>query len=208
MINSHLRFYAVIALLITANGCIHAIPPSVLKGVEREITFEILRQDPEAYRGKVVILGGNIIETRVLKDGTEIEVLQRPLNYDDQPSETGASAGRFIILHKEFLDPVIFKAGRPITVIGEVAGKQTRPLGERDYMYPVISARQVYLWRRVEPYYYRYSYPPPYYWEPYWCWDPYWGYYRCGYPSWYYYPFPAPEEQIPPSPPREREFKR
>lgn len=210
MVKSYLRFFAAIAFLVTANSCVYTIPPSVLKDVERGITFEVLKQDPEAYIGKAVILGGNIIETKVLKEGTEIEVLHRPLSYDDQPSETGASAGRFIIIQKEFMDPIIFKPGRPITVVGEVSGKQIRPLGERDYMYPVITARQVYLWRRAEPSYYRYPYPSPYYWDPYWCWDPYWGYYRCGYPYWYNYPVPVPvpEEQAPPSPSREREFKK
>ncbi len=51
---------------------------------------------------------------------------------------------------------------------GEIVGEEFRKLGEMDYRYPLLSGKQIYLWR--ESYY-----PGPYYYRPYY-YDPWWGY--------------------------------
>ena len=105
---------------------------------------------------------------------------QRPLGWREEPQETTASEGRFLILADKYLDPYLFRRGKKITVAGEILGEKIKPLGEMDYRYPILSSKQIYLWPE---YYYR-PYPYIYY-------DPWWGYpYGWGGIGFGYYYFP------------------
>ncbi len=68
-------------VLFLAWGCVAMIPYEVIKDVDRKISFEDIKKDPDVFTGKKVVLGGEIIETQALKDGTQIEILQKPLDY-------------------------------------------------------------------------------------------------------------------------------
>ncbi|MBI5026797.1 MAG: Slp/YeaY family lipoprotein [Nitrospirae bacterium] len=173
----------IIVVLLLFSGCAHVVSDEALKMVDTEISFKELLRDPEAYRGRVVLLGGVIIQTKNTKEGTIIVVLQKALDRWGRPIEEDVSAGRFLILYPGYLDPFIYSDGKEITVVGEVSGKKTMPLGEIEYVYPVISPKEMYLRKP----FYRELYPYP----PYW-YDPYWYPYRYG-PYWYsppYRPYP------------------
>ena len=137
-------------LLTVLSACAPVISPEVLKTVDALITFEQVLKDPDAYKGKTVLLGGTILKTINLPDDTLIEVMEQPLDRRNRPVNPGASKGRFIILFKEFKDPVIYSTGRLITVAGEVTGSQLMPLGETNYNYPMISPKEYYLWKPYE----------------------------------------------------------
>ena len=137
-------------LLTVLSACAPVISPEVLKTVDAVITFEQVLKNPDAYKGKTVLLGGTILKTINLPDETLIEVMEQPLDRRNRPVNPGASKGRFIILFKEFKDPVIYSTGRLITVAGEVTGSQLRPLGETNYNYPMISPKEYYLWKPYE----------------------------------------------------------
>lgn len=125
---------------------------------DRSLTFEEALKNPEAYKGKIVIWGGEIIETLNQKDNTTlIEVLQKPLNWVKEPKETKESGGRFLALVEKFLDPHIYRKDREVTIAGEVLGVKKRLLGELEYPYPLILGKQIYVWRP-----YQYHYQPPY----------------------------------------------
>jgi outer membrane lipoprotein len=135
----------IVAVLLLA-GCAHVISKGVLQEVDSSISFMQLLKDPEAYKGKTVLLGGDIIETQNLSNKTLVVVLQRPLGSWGEPGAGDVSEGRFIITTAGFLDPAIYSSGRKITVAGRVVGKEVRPLGEITYAYPVIEKRELYLW--------------------------------------------------------------
>jgi len=138
------------------------------------LSFAEVFKNPEAYKGKIVIWGGEIIQTTNQKDGTSlIEVFQRPLDRVEEPESTEASGGRFLALVQRFLDPHLYRKGREITVAGEIIGEKTQLLGQMEYRYPLLLSKQIYLWRGYHYYYY----PFPYY--------PYYRYY----PRWYYGPW-------------------
>jgi outer membrane lipoprotein len=128
------------------------ISKGALKKVDQGLGFEQLLKDPEAYRGKTVLLGGNIIETKNLPDRTLIVVLQRPLGFRKKPTQEDVSKGRFIVYVPGFLDPAIYRPNRRITILGSVMGREVRPLGETEYSYPVIEKRELYLWPAKESY--------------------------------------------------------
>lgn len=127
-------------------GCAAVISQESLKTVDQDIRFEQLLENPDAYRGKVVLLGGEIINTENVPNKTVIVVLQRSLGYNKKPDSEGESKGRFIVSTPGFLDPAIYRPRRKITVVGSVMGKQVRPLGELEYAYPVIEKKELYIW--------------------------------------------------------------
>lgn len=137
-------------LLLTACGPV--VPQAMRKEVDGSLSFEELFRDPEAHKGKVVLLGGEIIETKNLREETQIEVLQRPLAYDDSPRITDESKGRFLILHSGFLDGAVYQKGRRITVVATVRGRKVLPLGEREYAYPLVVDQFLHLWPRRSGY--------------------------------------------------------
>jgi outer membrane lipoprotein len=162
-------------LLALFSGCA-PISKDLRAQADRTLNFQQVFKNPEAYKGKIVIWGGEIIETINQKDGTTLlVVLQRPLDWMEEP-KFQRSEGRFIILTEGYVDPYVFKRGRRITVAGEILGRKVMRLGELEYPYPLLQSKQLYLWGE----YYYSPYPYPYY--P-------WGYYgyhgpRWGYPYW------------------------
>ncbi len=164
-------------LLILFPGC-GPISKELRAQTDRMLNFQQVFQNPEAYKGKIVIWGGEIIETINQKDGTTlIVVLQRPLDWTQEP-KIQRSEGRFIILVDGYVDPYVFRRGRRITVAGEILGRKVMHLGELEYPYPLLRSKQIYLWGE-----YYYSSSP--YTYPYYRWG-YYGYYgpRWGYPYW------------------------
>ncbi len=153
-------------------GCAHVISKEVRSQVDESISFKQVFQSPDAYKGKVVLWGGVIINTTHQKDGTLIEVLQKTLDTEGKPEDADRSEGRFLLFDKRFLDDALFSKGRRVTVAGEVIGKRVMPVGETEYAYPFISNKEIHLWpdRAKE----MYAYPPPYWYYPGW-YDPWWG---------------------------------
>ena len=140
------------------------------------ITFLQVKSSPDSYRGQSVIFGGEVLSARRLKDGTRIEILQLPLDRSGRPvTDRTQSQGRFIAMHREFLDPATVPPGTRAMVTGEVTGSMTLPLDETEYTYPVIEARHIEVVPPSEtaaalrgPY----PYPGYGYWGPYG--SPYW----------------------------------
>jgi len=142
-------------LVFLLSGCAHVISKDLRTVSDPALSFSQVRQDPDAFKGKMAVWGGEIIETANLKDGaTQIEVFQRPLGWRGEPRGTVPSEGRFLMLSGRYLDPYLYRAGRKITVGGEILGGKIKPLGEMDYVYPLLSARQIHLW--PEDHYYPY----------------------------------------------------
>ncbi len=145
-------------------GC-YPISKQLRAQADKTLTFEQVLKNPEDYKNKIVIWGGEVVETINQNDGTTlIVVLQRALDWTQEPVFR-RSEGRFIILVEGYVDPYVFRRGRRITVAGEILGKKVMPLGELQYPYPLLLSKQIYLWG---DYYYA---PYPYYW-----------YYPYGYP--------------------------
>jgi outer membrane lipoprotein len=166
------------------------VPQELRREVDRAVTFSELKENPDLYVGRMVLLGGEIIETRNLQEETELEILQKPLGSGDVPVETDESEGRYLIHHLGYLDPAIYRSGRFMTVVGEVMGGKSLRIGETDYQYPVLAAKFLYLWpkgrRYVGPYYYY-----PYYYPPYYPYGVFWFHYPYfAWPYWYHdYPY-------------------
>jgi outer membrane lipoprotein len=149
-------FLFILSPFILFSGCA-PISRELRAQADRMLTFQQVFQNPEAYESKIVIWGGEIIETINQKDGTTlIVVLQRPLDWMEEP-KFNRSEGRFVILVEGYIDPYVFRRGRRITVAGEILGRKVMRLGELEYPSPLLRSKQIYLWG--DYYYYPYPYP-------------------------------------------------
>ncbi|MGQ9920615.1 MAG: Slp family lipoprotein [Desulfobacca sp.] len=167
----------VILLLCTISACAPAISRSLRQQAEPQLSFAALSSDPDVHQGKIVILGGVIAQTTPKPGRTEVEVVQKPLDYFQEPQTTDTSLGRFLVVADRFLDPLVFRKDRKITVAGPVQGSEVRPLGDMAYRYPVVTGQEVKLWPipRPDPFPYRWGFGVPvyYYWGP-WGPGPFW----------------------------------
>jgi outer membrane lipoprotein len=134
-------------------GCQAAINQEMRAQADETVTLDQVSTDPEQYRGKIVLWGGEILEVRNTPEGAVLEILERPLDSGDRPSRREAPRGRFLITHKGFLDPAVYGRGLEITVVGEIVGKRSQTLDEIEYTYPVVQDRELVLWgpRRLGP---------------------------------------------------------
>ena len=169
-----------VALLVTLTGC--ASTQEAGDGSDAQApTFLQVKAAPNSFEGQSVVFGGKVLTARRQKDGTRIEILQLPLDRSTRPRyDLTQSQGRFIAIHRKFLDPATIPIGTRITVTGEVSGSITLPLDETDYTYPVIDIKRVQVWAGLEdvaPRIHPYMGPGPYwgpYWSPFWQPWPYW----------------------------------
>lgn len=150
-------------------------------GGQPQITFAQVKGAPDSFKGQSLTWGGQVLAARRLKEGTRIEILHLPLGHSGNPiPELTQSQGRFVAMHRDFLDPATIPPGTPVTVTGTVSGSVTLPLDETDYTYPVLEASQLRVWGRAEevaPRIRPQIGPGPYwgpYWSPYWRPWPYW----------------------------------
>ena len=144
--------------------------------------FSQIKAAPDSFRGQSLVLGGQVLTARRMKDGTRIEVLQLPLNDSQQPTlDLMKSQGRFVAVQREFLDPATIPQGTFLTVTGEVTGSITLPLDETNYTYPVIEIKNFRTWipsqdstlSRNRPYPYYSPFMSPF-WGPYGRFPYYW----------------------------------
>ena len=139
--------------------------------------LEAVRANIERYIGAEVRWGGVVASVENRTDETWIEIVRYPLREDARPRSGGLSDGRFIASFRRFLDPVVYQVGRPLTVVGTIRDKVERPIGDYDYLFPIVAVEGSYLWQSDR----EYEYPGPYYPPPWWYYDP-----------WFYHPRPYP----------------
>jgi len=132
--------------VVLSAACAPVISQEKLKTADGQLGFDQILRNPDAYRGKTVLLGGSIIKTTPYPGKMQMVVLQHPLGYRNKPAHESTSMGRFILSAPGFWDPAIYRAGRLVTIVGTVTGKETRSLGEIEYAYPLIANKELYLW--------------------------------------------------------------
>lgn len=151
-------------------GCAHPISRELRDGLDPDIKFETLIEDPNLFLGKRVLFGGVIVVTRNLKDGTEIEIVHKNLDSAGYPETGDYSGGRFLFFSKGFLEPEIYFPGRKLVGVGKLTGEKLGKVGDYPYRFPVIEAEELHLLDDVK---YNPNYSP-FYWDPWYYRSPYW----------------------------------
>ena len=169
------RLLIIAAASMALFSCAPVLQRGLMEQGIREASLSHLREAPDAYKGKLFILGGVIVETRFIANGSQIEALFVPVNTYGYLRDAEHAGGRFLAFYpktKGLLDPLIYKKGREITLAGEFIELRPGKIDELEYTYPVFEIRQIYLWEERRDYYYMpyYRYPYPYLYP--WCHDP------------------------------------
>jgi len=175
-------------LAILCAGCStsykNTLPPALAEHIEHSLTFPHIKESPDRFKGKLIILGGHVLVAKRLKDATQLTILQLPLIDEQEPTtELTQSQGRFIAEQQEFLDPATVPPGTRITLVGELSGSVTQGLDETVYTYPTLIIKHFKVWPAYHSDYQRYGYYDPYPYYPYW--RPYGRFYPYS-PYWYW----------------------
>lgn len=187
---------AVLALL--AAGCSQVLSRAALEKVDRSIDYAQVKANPDAYRGRTLLLAGLILDNRTGREGTTLELLHYFADHWGQPTSPDEAGGRFLVRSDHFLDPELYHRGLFVTLTATAAGEETRALQGRDYRYPLFTLGEAHLWLPPEPWqdwpgipYYDPFAPWPYWYGPGWnrpWYGPGWGYpYPYGGSLWYRY---------------------
>ncbi|MEJ2200095.1 MAG: Slp family lipoprotein [Desulfuromonadaceae bacterium] len=177
---SRLLLLAGLMVALLFSGCAPVISNEAKLAVDPLLDFSQDKQNPNAYLGKTLLLGGLLVDVRVHREGTELEIIQYTLGRWDRPLDPDPAGGRFLARTERFLDPELFLPGLQVTLTGQVVGEEVRPLRGTDFPYPVFTIGEIHLWQSstrsnpYPPYYYPTSPWPPYY-DPFWPgYNPYW----------------------------------
>jgi outer membrane lipoprotein len=175
-------------------SCAPVLSREYIREGSKEASFQLLRENPNEYKGRLFILGGVIVHSKFTAAGSQIEAMHVPVDSSGYFEETGSSEGRFLAVSPRdgtMLDPAVYRRGRMVTLAGEFFELRKGRIDEMEYVYPVFRIKQIYLWPRERLYY-----PAPYY---------YYGYYGPGsilspiitgihgeFPYYHYRYYPAP----------------
>jgi outer membrane lipoprotein len=176
-----MKYRIFLLVVLTLTGCASQ-PPEVINGgpISTLNVAEVRAAPAETYSGSLVRWGGIIASVENLSDRTLVEVVSHRLASNGRPETKGQSDGRFIASFTGFAEPLTYKAGTLLTVVGHIGEPIVRPIGDYDYSFPVVDVTGAYLW--AEEVDVR-TLPPPW-----WYYDP-WPYYP------YYYPYRWPHHR-------------
>ncbi len=148
------RQYLILGLLAVAAGCATSvIPESLEPQVDKAVTFSQVLESPDSYHGRVVVWAGEVLKAKAMRGGTQLEVLQLPLDDEQGPvTDRMESKGRFLALQHEFLDPATMTDGTRVTIVGEITGASVEKIDEADYRFPTLDVKHLHRWdfRRVD----------------------------------------------------------
>jgi outer membrane lipoprotein len=139
-------------LLLSACATQEVIPKELEPQVDRNVTFLQVQQAPYSYKDRVIVLGGEVLSVKRERDHSRVEVLQLPVDSSLEPvQERTKSLGRFLAVQRQMLDPATLPVGTRVTIVGQVVGGTTLPIGETAYNYPLLEVKHIKTWEPSSP---------------------------------------------------------
>jgi outer membrane lipoprotein len=142
-----------ILLVVLVSGC--ASVPAVLETAKEQplVSYEDVVMN-KAPLESMARWGGVVAQVENNAQGSVIEMVHYPLKSDGRPNLRKASIGRFKVLIDGFIDPLVFKAERVVSVLGTVGEPIEGMVSEQVYIYPSINATGYYLWEDIQDFEY------------------------------------------------------
>ncbi|MEW6117068.1 MAG: Slp family lipoprotein [Nitrospirota bacterium] len=183
-----------VLLIFSLFSCAPVLRKDLMEQGSINPPLKSMQENPATYKGRLYILGGIIVKTKLVPEGSLVEAVYVPVDSRGDLKSYKYAEGRFLALFPKsagILEPEIYKKERKITVAGVFEGTRTGKIDEVDYVYPFFTIKQIHLWEEERPYYpyYPYGYYPlgypygPY--SPFWYDDPFWRH-RAPYPYWWW----------------------
>ncbi|MCW8327537.1 Slp family lipoprotein [Photobacterium sp. SDRW27] len=134
-------------IMVFMVGCA-SVPESLYTQSETPITdYMLIADDPEQVQGQEVRIGGIIAAIDNEKQRTRIEIVSLPLTSDGRPKLDAKPQGRFVGYVPGFIEPLEYRPGRLLTVVGRIDGSEQGTVGEFDYLFPVVKVSGSQLWQ-------------------------------------------------------------
>ena len=133
-----------VPLLLLLTGCSYYLSGPSRASADRSVTFFQLRQDTDAYRGRLVLLGGTVTALHEDRQGTRLEIEQHNLDKRNLPDESIPSGGHFLAITADRLDAEQFAPGTLVTLAATVTGVESGPLADGARNYPVVSIKEIH----------------------------------------------------------------
>ena len=138
----------VAALAIGMTAC-SAIPSQYTKQAEHGATLSAIKARPDAYTGKVVILGGVLVEEKQMGEQVWLRMKNRPVDADYVPHEPTSvndpEAGYYWVLVARQGLPGSYKSWPRMTIVGRVSAQQ-QPVNQPAAPEPVLQAMYLRGW--------------------------------------------------------------
>jgi outer membrane lipoprotein len=143
-----MRWLLILILATSLHGC---SSQPVRPIAERLITPQQASSMRPADIKSLVQWGGVIIESRNLRETTEIQILAYPLDENGRPDTDADSIGRFIAQKPGYLEGMEYRPGREVTASGKVSAIRQGRVAERDPSFPILLSDDITLWPKHKP---------------------------------------------------------
>jgi len=176
-----MRLILAICLGVVLIGCAE-IPKRIAQAPAGDLQLDEAASNMEDNEGQPVRWGGTVMSVSEENNHIWIEIQQHGLGRYGAPRQSNCSQGRFLVKTKQLPDELPMLIGMDVTVFGGLGGSFNGSIGREPYLFPVVNAKEHYLWGPE----YSAVYPRFY--------DDYYSYYSPWYSDWDvdYYPHPAP----------------
>lgn len=159
-----------------------SLTPKTLDFEQENVSFERVAQAPDMFVGTPVRWGGIVARIENLEKATLVEIVNLPLDSRARPVASQTTSGRFIARIQGFIDPMIYKQGKEITIVGILNDPMPGKIGKHSVNFPVVDSTGHHLWEQRRTHHHISTFST---------WDPFWfGHvgYRWRYP-YYGYPY-------------------
>lgn len=144
--NSKIKALSVVFIAGFLSAC--STTPRAIDFEEQNRSFTQVAQSPDAFAGSQVRWGGIVARVENLEKDTLVEIVNLPLDYRARPLANQQTGGRFIARIQGFLDPMIYKQGKEITVVGILSRAMPGMIGEHKVDFPVVDSSGHHLWQQ------------------------------------------------------------
>jgi len=124
-------------------SCTSVVPEALRGEVDRGLTYAQLAQDPEGYRGHIVVVGGEVLRVRPAGRDLELTLTERPLSPVDQSPMLGRASGGDLVVQVPGAARAEFRVDFAVTVVGGVLGRES---AEDPASAPRLEARHIQVW--------------------------------------------------------------
>mgnify|MGYP001091461869 CR=1 FL=1 len=154
------------------------VPADLYAEVDHGLRQAAVFADPVGYRGRTLLLGGQVVRTVSEASGVQLEIEAYRLADDDRPETPDPALGLFVASGAG-LDGARLQPGRLVTLVGRVTGPSSNTSAA-----PHLEIRFIHPWLTAEE---QAAGRPPVCAPGYFC-DPWWHDPWCD--SWYWGPYP------------------
>lgn len=149
----------IVLAVVWLAACAPALEQQYLERGSSEVALPDIIANPEAFKGRLVILGGRIVGVTATERTLRIEAVSLPVDAEGRLERGEVGDGRFIALYPKSMgsfDAETYRPGERITLAGVFTGFQPGRFDGMSYLYPVFEIQDLHLVTegpiRYEPY--------------------------------------------------------